>query len=108
MSMTEVSESVAVNARKIEATVLQALSTSGQRSAAKALGLTDTAVSRLKDGQIAVVSQLLAFLGLKLVPADFKVVDPIRAQAMYTLYEAAISRMSNPADLLWEESEHAH
>jgi hypothetical protein len=37
------------------------------------------------------------------VPNDFKVVDPVRAQAMYTLYEAAMNRMSNPAELLFSD-----
>jgi hypothetical protein len=70
---------------------------------AKSMDVSESTISRLKDGQIAVVSQLLAALGLKLVPADFKVVDPARAQAMYTLYEAAINRMSNPAELLFSD-----
>jgi hypothetical protein len=106
--MTEVSTSQRESVRKIESSVLQRLSTVGQVTVAKAMDVSESTVSRLKDGQITVVSQLLAALGLKLAPADFKVVDPARAQAMYTLYEAAMSRMSNPCDLLWEDSENVH
>lgn len=106
--MTEVSLTMRESARKIESSLLQRLSHVGQVTVARAMDVSESTVSRLKDGQIAAVSQLLAALGLKLVPSDFKVVDPVRAQAMYTLYEAAISRMSNPADLLWEDSEHVH
>ena len=106
--MTEVSPSMRESARKIESSLLQRLSSVGQVTVAKAMDVSESTVSRLKDGQIAAVSQLLAALGLKLVPADFKVVDPARAQAMYTLYEAAINRMTNPVALLWEESDHVH
>jgi hypothetical protein len=91
------------SARKIESSLLQRLSSVGQVTVAKSMDVSESTISRLKDGQIAVVSQLLAALGLKLVPADFKVVDPARAQAMYTLYEAAINRMSNPAELLFSD-----
>jgi hypothetical protein len=103
MSITEVSTSQRESARKIESSLLQRLSSVGQVSVAKTMDVSESTVSRLKDGQIAVVSQLLAALGLKLVPNDFKVVDPVRAQAMYTLYEAAINRMSNPAELLFSD-----
>jgi hypothetical protein len=103
MSMTEVSPSMRESARKIESSLLQRLSSVGQVTVAKSMDVSESTISRLKDGQIAVVSQLLAALGLKLVPADFKVVDPARAQAMYTLYEAAINRMSNPAELLFSD-----
>jgi hypothetical protein len=103
MSMTEVSPSMRESARKIESSLLQRLSSVGQVTVARSMDVSESTISRLKDGQIAVVSQLLAALGLKLVPADFKVVDPARAQAMYTLYEAAINRMSNPAELLFSD-----
>lgn len=101
--MTEVSPSMRESARKIESSLLQRLSSVGQVTVARSMDVSESTISRLKDGQIAVVSQLLAALGLKLVPADFKVVDPARAQAMYTLYEAAINRMSNPAELLFSD-----
>lgn len=103
MSITEVSTSQRESARKIESSLLQRLSSVGQVSVAKTMDVSESTVSRLKDGQIAVVSQLLAALGLKLVPNDFKVVDPVRAQAMYTLYSAAMNRMSNPAELLFSD-----
>ena len=101
--MTEVSPSMRESARKIESSLLQRLSSVGQVTVAKSMDVSESTISRLKDGQIAVVAQLLAALGLKLVPADFKVVDPARAQAMYTLYSAAMNRMSNPAELLFSD-----
>lgn len=103
MPMTEVSSSQRDSARKIESSLLQRLSAVGQVTVAKAMDVSESTISRLKDGQITAVAQLLAALNLKLVPADFKVVDPIRAQAMYTLYEAAMNRMTNPAELLFSD-----
>lgn len=102
--MNEVSTVVSERARKIESAVLQGLATQGQVSAAKALGVSESAISRLKDGQIHVVAQLLAFLGLKVVPEQVKCVDPEMAQAMYKLYSAAVERMQDPTELLYKEA----
>ena len=101
--MSELSIESTASARKIEQQVLRKLSETSQVAVAKALNTSESTVSRLKDGQIHVVAQLLAVLGFKLVPKDFQVVNPERAQAMYTLYQAAITQMDNPVELLWEK-----
>ena len=90
-------------ARKIESAVLQGLASQGQVTAAKALGVSESAISRLKDGQIHVVAQLLAFLGLKVVPERVKCVDPEVAHAMFTIYTAAVGRMQDPTEILYQE-----
>lgn len=102
--MTEVSSTLTDLARKNESRWLQALASTGQKALAGSLDWSESMVSRMKDGQIHAAAHMLAGLGLQLVPADFKVVDPVRAQAMFTLYEAALKRMDNPVDLLWEEA----
>lgn len=99
--MHEVSAPIAENSRKIERAVLHALAEHGQAAVAQKMGTSESTVSRLKDGQIQTLSNLLAALGLKVVPANFKSMDPIKAQAMVTLYSAAMERISNPAELLW-------
>lgn len=103
--MTEVSPQVHESARKIERAVLHRLSEVGQVSVAKALDVSESTVSRLKDGQIHVAAQLLAALGFRVVPEQVKCVDPQVAQAMFTIYNKALASMSDPADLLWSEAQ---
>lgn len=90
--MAEVSIAVAEKARKMEAAVLRKLAQTSQTSAAKELGVSDTYISRLKDGQIHVVAHLLAFLGFKLVPEQVTCVDRDRLQALCLLYQAAVDQ----------------
>lgn len=59
-------------AREIEAMVLRRLGECGQGAAAQALQVSEATVSRLKDGQITTISRLIAFLGLKVVPEEYR------------------------------------
>ncbi|WP_310625781.1 CII family transcriptional regulator [Limnohabitans sp.] len=99
--MTESSHSISERSRKNERAVLHALAEAGQSEIAKRMDVSESTVSRMKDGQIAAVSSLLAACGLKVVPEQFKCIDPAKAQAMVTLYEAAMARIENPVSLLW-------
>ena len=57
--------------RKCERTILRALASVGQKAAGEAIGKSETWVSRWKsEGDLKVVADLLAALGLKVVPAD--------------------------------------
>ena len=60
--MAEVSAAVTDMSRKIERTILQALAERGQAHAAGLMGVSESAVSRMKDGQ-------LEALAVKVVPA---------------------------------------
>lgn len=68
------------------------------------MGVSESTVSRLKEGSIAQVANLLSALGLKVVPASYKCMDPVRAQAMATLYEAAMTKV-NAVELLWGDED---
>ncbi len=103
--MPEVSAAITDTSRKIERTILQALAEKGQAHAATLMGASESAVSRMKDGQLEALSKLLAAIGLKVVPAQYKCLDPIKAQAMVTLYEAAMQRITNPVELLFGDEE---
>lgn len=99
--MSEVSSSASDTSCKIERAILHALADHGQAHAAAVMGVSESSVSRMKDGQIEAMSRLLAAIGLKVVPAQYKCLDPIKAQAMVTLYEAAMQRITNPVELLF-------
>ena len=99
--MTLVSSNQADRSRKIESTILQALAKVGQVEIAKIMGASESAVSRLKEDKIGQFSELLAAAGLKVVPVQYKCIDPAIASAMMLLYESAMKRIDNPASLLW-------
>ena len=99
--MAEVSAAVIDMSRKIERTILRALAEHGQASAAGLMGVSESAVSRMKDGHLESLSRLLAATGLKVVPAQYRCMDPVKAQAMVTMYEAAMQRIPNTIELLF-------
>lgn len=68
------SHTIEQEARKIEALMLRHLAEAGQCRIAEALELSETKVSRWKDGELWNVAKALAALGLKAVPADAEVV----------------------------------
>ncbi len=103
--MNEVCASVLETARKNETAVLHALADTGQSAVASTLGVSESTVSRMKDGQLAAVCGLISACGLKVVPAKYKCLDPVKANAMVTLYEAAMQRINNPIELLWGDEE---
>lgn len=99
--MTQVSSTQSDRSRKIESTVLQALAKTGQVEIARIMGASESSVSRLKEDKIGQLSELLAACGLKVVPTQYKCIDPALAGAMMLLYESAMKRIDNPASLLW-------
>jgi predicted XRE-type DNA-binding protein len=99
--MNELSNSMAERSRKIERVILHAIADKGQAAIADGIGASESTVSRLKDGQIETLSKVLAACGLKVVPSEYKCIDPQKAQAMVTLYEAAMSKIPNTVELLW-------
>ncbi len=96
----------AARARKIVSTVLQRAQRDATQSAiATAMGVSDSTISRLLSDHLDKLALVLAHSGLKVVPMEFQCVDPVRAQAMATMYEAAIKRVGNPVELLWDNDE---
>lgn len=103
--MTEVSAGWQERSRKNERRVLRSLAETGQCVAASRMGVHESTVSRMKDGDIERFCNLLAAVGPKVVPTAHKCVNPERAQAMGFLFTEAMKQFQNPADLLWEEDE---
>lgn len=98
--MTEVSTTPPERARKAVQAVLQRLQEPGTGVAvAAAMGVSESTVSRIKTERLEEVALFLACLGFKLVPAEFKCVDPA-AYAFLTKTHEKIMR-TNPA-LIWE------
>lgn len=101
--MQQSSLTPAERARKTHSTVLQALSRPGTQAAlAVALGVSESNISRLKNEHLEPVCQLLAHLGLKLVPSDAMVCSRDTANAIFHLARARLNTASG-ADALAED-----
>ena len=89
--------------RKISASILRALASVGQVRVAESLGVSESTVSRWKDKEIDEMGQLLAVLGLKSVPQDYKCYDPKSIDALLTLAKERLAQIEHPDHLVWEE-----
>lgn len=72
-------------ARKNERLILQRLASYGQAPVAVALGVSESMVSRWKDGDIERFGRFLALLGLKVTPVEYRCYDQRTLEAMLTL-----------------------
>jgi hypothetical protein len=71
-------------------------------SVAAAMGVSESTVSRLKNEHMESVLTMLAHLGLKVVPADFKCVD---REAYDFLVRSHTRVMEKAPGLIWEADE---
>lgn len=74
-------------ASKNEALILRALSLTGQKRAADAIGVHESTISRMKapGEEIETFARLAAALGLKLVAVDEQTYRPDVIQALHTM-----------------------
>ena len=101
--MTELSPTPAERARKAVQLVLQRLKEPGTAvSASAAMGTSEATISRLKNDHMEPVLTLLAHLGLKVVPADFKCVD---REAYDFLVRSHKRVMAKQPELIWDADE---
>jgi hypothetical protein len=98
--MAEASLTPPERACKAMQLVLQRLQEPGSAvSVAAAMGVSESTVSRLKNEHMEGALRLLAHLGLKVVPAEFKCVSP-DAYAFLTATHEKIMRVA--PHLIWE------
>lgn len=72
--------------------MLRALAAAGQSPVAAALDLSESSITRMKDGDLKRFSMFLAAIGLKVVPTTAKLVDEQMVEALLTL---ARDRLAN-------------
>ena len=80
--MTELSPAQQENARKNERAILHAVAVVSQKRVADLSGISETRLSRLKDGDLEKYCAALAALDLKLVPADAAIVTKAERKFM--------------------------
>lgn len=97
MSSTDVS-------RKNETTILKALASAGQARLAELLGVSESRVSRWKsEGDIARTSEMLAHLGLKVVPVTVQCFDPQYVEHLRALAQLGLRHPAGDQVLEWED-----
>ncbi len=101
--MAPVSPAPAERARKGVQLALHRLQEPGKAgSVATAMGVSDSTVSRIKTERLEEVVLFLVHLGLKVVPSEFKCVDP----AAYAFLTQTHERVMRKApQLIWEQEE---
>ncbi len=88
--MAELSTEQAASARKINAVLLQRLASVGGRAVAESLGISESTVSRWKDGDLERMAQTLSVLGLKVVPVSHQCFAPGYVEALKMLARQAL------------------
>lgn len=99
VAMSVASTAPPEKARKAMQLALQALQEPGKAGAvAAAMGVSDSTVSRIKTERMEEVLLLLAHLGLKVVPSDYRCVEP----AAYEFLVKSHRRVMDTApQLIW-------
>ena len=101
--MPPVSRTPAETTRKGVQLAFQALQEPGKAGAlAVAMGVSDSTVSRIKTERLEEAVLFLAHLGLKVVPTDYRCVDP----AAYAFLTSTHQRvMQRAPELIWDQEE---
>lgn len=92
-------------ARKNEQLVLQSLARVGQVRVAEAMGVSESTVSRYKNGELAQLAGFIAALGLKVVPTEYRCMDPEKNKALLTLAKAYLRDIEHPNQLSDDDPE---
>ncbi len=74
--MAESLRDLADLSRKSQTQILRGLASTGQKTAGEAIGKSETWVSRFASDQLKSCADLLAAVGLKVVPADHRCYSP--------------------------------
>ena len=100
--MPQLSQEQAASARKIERVILQSLASAGQKPVADAIGVDESTITRLKEGKLTQLAQLLAVLGLKVVPSEMKCFDPATVGMLLELARARLNNIDRADELAWD------
>lgn len=103
MNTCGLSQDPSARAREIESLILRRLSSVGQRQVSEAIGLSESTVSRWKEGEIERWAKLFALLGLQVVPVSAVVVNAEYLRSLETLAELGLkAEKKRPGPLGWD------
>jgi len=101
LDMITASLSFPERSRKNHQILLKALSGTGQAVAANFMGVSESTVSRMKEGELDKLASLMAACGLKPVPIDMHCYPEAEIEALRIL--ARRSDVLRPNGLEWED-----
>jgi hypothetical protein len=90
-------------ARVTVSLVMRALATQSGAVIATAMGVSEPTISRLKNEHLEQVSLMLAHLGFKVVPCEYKCYNPEYVESILTLARAQLLENGAPKTLEWDE-----
>lgn len=91
-------------ARKNEAAILKALAGFGQTRLADLMGVSESQISRQKSsGDLSKTAEMLAHLGLKVVPERMQCFDPEYVEHLRALAQLGLRQPSADQVLEWDE-----
>lgn len=101
--MSTLSPEQDARAREFEGLMLNRLLSIGQKTVADAIGVSESTVSRWKEGEIERWCKVLSLLGLRVVPSDVQCHPPQYIQALKTLAELGLqAEKKRPGPLGWD------
>lgn len=101
--MSEVSVTPVERARKGVQLALQRMQDAGTASqVAVSMGVSESTISRIKNERLEETLLLLAHLGIKCVPSDFKCVDRATYDFLTTTHQRVMQRAP---ELIWDSEE---
>lgn len=92
-------KTAADRAHHAQSLVLQRLAKATQAATATAMGVSESTINRIKTERLEEVLQMMTHLGLKVVPAEFRCVDP-DAYAFLTRTHERVMREA--PQLVWD------
>ena len=102
--MSQLSKDQAAWSRNMQSQVLQALASTGQAVAAEAISVDSSTMTRLKDVHLVKLCNLMAILGLKVVPRNMKCYNPVKVEMLYALARDNLMKSEQVDDFFHEDA----
>ena len=100
--MSTVSAAVGERSRKFHSLVLQRLASVGQVSVSEQIGVSESTVSRFVVNDIERACQLLAAVGLKVVPVEMQCYPREEIEAIFTLAKSSMNKLDTVEQLQFD------
>jgi|GEM_PF-1236419 len=102
--MTQLSQEQVAWSRNMQTQVLNALAGTCQQDIAETMGIDSGTITRLKDVHLIKLCNLLAALGLKIVPMELKCYNPEMVKMIYALARDNLMKSEEVDDFFHDDA----
>lgn len=102
-TMKPVSAEASERARKYLSLAMQRVASVGQKTIADQLDTSESTISRCVSSDLERVMQLLAAVGLKVVPRELRCYQEADINALFVLAKGSLDRMESPDKLSFDD-----